>query len=441
MGDAEGMTDRDTATEVAQTFHRAEQTGLKLAIRGRFVALVGLGLWLGLSRSAPIAYYYLGLLLAFGFLGLLHYVIIGTPHDRRWVKYVFITLDIALLAFAMAVSPMTNAVDLPPVLIFRFNLLPYFFVVLAVAAFSFSPGLVLWSGVASCAAWLGIFTWIVGTMETTLGWSDIPPDATAEHYLAVFLDPNFIGAGSRVQESIVLLVVTVLLAAVMHRARRTVQRQVEAEGERESVSRTFGRYLPEAVVEALVAEQGRLEPVQREATVLFADIAGFTALTEEAGPARTFAVLNAYFDAVTKAIGRHKGVVTQFQGDAVLATFNVPLEDPDHAASAIRAALDIRAVTDGMTFDGAPITVRMGINSGDLVAGSVGGEGRQSYTVHGDPVNVAARLEALNKEFGTRILLSEETVSRAGANFRFREVAETAVRGLERTVRVYTIAG
>ena len=435
------MPERNITTQIAATLRRAEETGLRLAIRGRFVALVGLGAWLLVSRGAPVVYYYMGLLAGFAFLGLLHYVIIATPHDRRWVKYVFITLDIALVAFAMAVSPVTVEMGLPPVIIFRFGVFPFFFVLLAIAAFSFSPGLVLWAGVAASAAWLGTFGWIVSGRETTLLWSDIPPDPTAEQFLAVLLDPNFVGTGSRVQECIVLLVVTVLLAAVMHRARQTVRRQLEAEGQRENVSRTFGRYLPEAVVEALVADQGHLEPVQREATVLFADIAGFTTLTSEAGPAGTFTVLNSYFDVVTEAIGRHKGVVTQFQGDAVLATFNVPIEDPDHAANAIRAALEIRSVTDGMTFEGAPITVRMGINSGDLVAGSVGGEGRQSYTVHGDAVNVAARLEGLNKEFGTRILLSEETVSRAGANFRFREVAETEVRGLEGTIRVHTIAG
>ena len=435
------MPDRDIATQIAATFRQAEETGLRLAIRGRFVALIGLGAWLMVSRSAPVIYYYLGLLAGFAFLGLLHYVIIGTPHDRRWIKYVFITCDIALVAFAMAVSPVTVEMGLPPVIIFRFEVFPFLFVILAVAAFSFSPGLVLWAGAAGSAAWLGTFAWIVGGMETTLTWGDIPPGASAEQTLDVVLDPNFVGTGSRVQECIVLIVVTVLLAAVMHRARQTVRRQLEAEGQRETVSRTFGRYLPEAVVEALVADQGHLEPVQRQATVLFADIAGFTALTSEAGPARTFAMLNSYFDAVTEAIGRHRGVVTQFQGDAVLATFNVPIEDSNHAANAIRAALDIRSVTDGMTFEGTPITVRMGINSGDLVAGSVGGEDRQSYTVHGDAVNVAARLEALNKEFGTRMLVTEETVTRAGANFRFREVAETEVRGLEGTIRVYTIAG
>lgn len=93
----------------------------------------------------------------------------------------------------------------------------------------------------------------------------------------------------------------------------------------------------------MVAGSGTLAPVEREATVLFTDIAGFTEMTERAGAARTVEILNAFFDELTRIIGAHNGVVTQFQGDAVLATFNVPAEDPDHARNAFQAAEDILA--------------------------------------------------------------------------------------------------
>ena len=93
----------------------------------------------------------------------------------------------------------------------------------------------------------------------------------------------------------------------------------------------------------MVAGRGTLAPVEREATVLFADIAGFTEMTERAGAARTVEILNAFFDEVTRIIGAHNGIVTQFQGDAVLATFNVPVEDPDHAHNAFLAAEEILA--------------------------------------------------------------------------------------------------
>ena len=226
----------------------------------------------------------------------------------------------------------------------------------------------------------------------------------------------------------------------MRRARRTVRAHIEADRDRQSVSQLFGQYVPGAVADALIRDRGALEPVEREATVLFADIAGFTALTESAGPARTVAVLNAYFDAMTEVIGRYNGVVTQFQGDAIMATFNVPLEDGEHAANAVRAAREMLDLTQSTTFDEFELSIRIGVNRGPLVAGSVGGGGRQNYTVHGDCVNVAARLEALNKEFETRLLVSETIAAATGGAFTFVEVAETPIRGRTGTMKVYTLA-
>ena len=237
----------------------------------------------------------------------------------------------------------------------------------------------------------------------------------------------------------IIIVTASLLALAVHRARRVVQRQAQTEQERELVSRTFGRYMPAAVAEALIADRGALAPVHRTASVLFVDIARFTTIAEAMRPAAVVDMLNAYFDAVAEAIGRHGGVITQFQGDAVLATFNVPLEDPEHAQHAVAAGLDILDTVAGKTFAGVSLRARVGINTGELVAGSVGSSGRQSYTVHGDTVNLAARLEALNKEHSTSILISEATARASGDGFGFREVGVVTVRGKTEPVRLYTV--
>ena len=129
----------------------------------------------------------------------------------------------------------------------------------------------------------------------------------------------------------------------MWRARHTLERQLEAERDRATLYGIFGRFVPRAIVNAMIAGRGALAPIEREATVLFADIAGFTAMTERAGAVRTVEILNAYFDEVTRIIGAHNGVVTQFHGDAVLAMFNVPVEDPRHAENAFEAACAILA--------------------------------------------------------------------------------------------------
>jgi class 3 adenylate cyclase len=161
-------------------------------------------------------------------------------------------------------------------------------------------------------------------------------------------------------------------------------------------------------------------------------------MTERAGAARTVEILNAYFEEVTRIIGAHNGVVTQFQGDAVLATFNVPVEDARHAANAFGAAQAILGCVAQREFAGERIRVRIGVNTGPLVAGNVGGGGRQSYTVHGDTVNLAARLEALCKEHGTPLLLSEAT-AKALPGEKLIAVGSIAVRGLTEAVSVFSV--
>ena len=424
-------------------FLRAEQSGLKLAIIGRIAALALMGVWLiGTRADDPTrALGYVSVLSLFAALGLAHYALIGTRFDQRWVKYVFITLDIGIVSALVATQPLyQSAAGLPAVMTFRAPVFPFYFVILGVAAFSFSPAMVIWTGIAGAIGWLAAFWHAASLVDGVRNWSEIPPNPTAEQIMAVVLDPRFGGVSGRIQEAVLLVVVAFLIAVVMWRARTTLRRQLEAERDRTTLSGIFGRFVPQAIVNAMVAGRGALAPVEREATVLFADIAGFTAMTERAGAARTVEILNAYFDEVTRIIGAHNGIVTQFQGDAVLATFNVPVEDPNHARNALQAAEAILACVAGREFAGERIRVRIGLNTGSLVAGNVGGGGRQSYTVHGDAVNLAARLEALCKEHDTSLLVAAAT-AKALPEANLEPVGEIAVRGLTDPVTVFSIRG
>ena len=435
------VTPTDISRGAGDMFLRAEQTGLKLAIIGRTVALVLLGLWLVGSRAKDPTHAldYLMLLSVFAALGLAHYFLIATRFDKRWVKYVFITLDIAIVSALVATRPLyETAADLPPVMTFRASNFPFYFVILGVAAFSFSPGMVLWTGIAGALGWLAAFLHSASNVDGVLNWGQIPPSPTADQVMAVVLHPNFGELGSRIQEAVLLVVVAFLIAVVMWRARDTLRRQLEAERDRATISGLFGRFVPRAIVNAMIAGRGALAPIEREATVLFADIAGFTEMTKRAGPARTVEILNAYFDEVTRIIGTHNGVVTQFQGDGVLATFNVPVEDAAHPRNAFGAACAILACVAGREFAGERLRVRIGINTGSLVAGNVGGGGRQSYTVYGDAVNLGAQLEALCKEHGTSLLLSAAT-ARALPEAELIAVGDISVRGFAEPVTVFSI--
>ena len=438
---ATDATPDDVSRDAGGMFERAEHAGLKLAIIGRTVALVLLGIWLvgTRARDPSRALEYLLLLSVFAALGLAHYFLIGTRLDRRWIKYVFISLDIAIVSVLVATQPLfESAADLPAVMMFRAPLFPFYFVILGVAAFSFSPGMVLWTGFVGALGWLVAFLHAAGGVDGSLNWRAIPPNPSADDVMAIVLHPNFGGLSARIQEAVSLAVVALLIAIVMWRARKTLQRQLEAERNHAALYGIFGRFVPRAIVNAMVAGGGALAPIEREATVFFADIAGFTAMTERVGAARMVEILNAYFDEVTRIIGAHNGIVTQFQGDGVLATFNVPVEDALHAKNAFEAACAILTCVAGREFAGQRIRVRIGITTGVLVAGTVGGGGRQSYTVYGDVVNLAARLEALCKEHHTSLLLSAAT-AKALPETSLVAVGDIAVRGIAEPVAVFSI--
>ena len=224
----------------------------------------------------------------------------------------------------------------------------------------------------------------------------------------------------------------------MDDANRSFNRMVEGLRERRLIRRTLGRYVPEKVAHDLLAAEGRIEPTETRASVLFCDLVGFTSLTETLGPTGIVEFLNDWFSRMTELLERHGGTVIQFQGDALLATFNVPVADPDHAHQAVEAALEMRAATRRTLAGGRPLACRIGIATGQVVAGAVGASGRLSYTVYGDAVNLAARLEALNRERGTSVLLCGET-ARGAEELPIEPAGATTVRGQSIPTRLFTV--
>ncbi len=208
--------------------------------------------------------------------------------------------------------------------------------------------------------------------------------------------------------------------------------------ERDVIRNLFGKFVPEDVAASLLQSPDGLKPQSCEATILFVDLAGFTALAERVGPEEIVDVLNAYFTKLVAIIEQHGGVVTQFQGDAILAVFNVPRPLMHHEQKCIEAALAIQAVVAEETFLGHHLKCRIGVNTGQVVAGNVGADGRMNYTVHGDAVNLAARLEQLNKEHGTGILVSEDTIRQVDS-VQFRKLGSVDIRGRSVPVTVYTV--
>ncbi|MDA8107728.1 MAG: adenylate/guanylate cyclase domain-containing protein [Betaproteobacteria bacterium] len=220
-------------------------------------------------------------------------------------------------------------------------------------------------------------------------------------------------------------------------AASSFNQMVEGLRERRLMRETLGQYLPEEVAHGLLSAGGRLEPLEAKATVLVCDLENFTLLTDSLGPHGVVEFLNAYFQAMASIVERHKGVVTQFQGDAILAVFNVPVADAAHAANALAAALEMVRAADAREFAGLRVRNRIGLSTGRVVAGAVASSGRLTYTVHGNAVNLAARLEALNKDYGTRLLVSGKTAERC-PELALRSLGDAEIRGYGERVELFT---
>jgi len=183
---------------------------------------------------------------------------------------------------------------------------------------------------------------------------------------------------------------------------------------------------------------------RRPVTVLFADLAGFTALSEGLDPEDVRAIQSDLFREMSASIDRYEGFVEKFVGDAVMAVFGAPVDDPDHAWHAVQSAVAmdeaLEALNRRWATAGLPrLRMGIGIHTGSVFAGNVGGRDRIKYTVIGDPVNVASRVEGLNKEHGTTILVTEEALAVVGDRVRVRDCGPVAVKGRVEKVRVFEV--
>ena len=221
-------------------------------------------------------------------------------------------------------------------------------------------------------------------------------------------------------------------------AATAFNKMVEGLKERTKIRDLFGKYVPQNVATLLLSDDNTAQPQNAIATVFFLDLEKFSALSEKLEPADVVATMNSFFSDAVRIIEAEGGMVTQFQGDAILAVFNIPIPKDDHAAAAVRSGIAILDELKKRDYAGHSLKCRIGINTGSLVAGAIGAEDRLSYTVYGDAVNVAARLEEMNKQHNTRILVSEETAKLA-ENFEFKAIGKCSIRGRSAPVEVLTL--
>jgi adenylate cyclase len=209
---------------------------------------------------------------------------------------------------------------------------------------------------------------------------------------------------------------------------------------------SFARFVPKDIVKGIIDSSisTELGGVRREVTILFTDVTNFTGIAEAADPDRLMHQTSRHLAALTDAFHAEGGTVDKFIGDSVMVFWNAPHLQPDHVERACRAALSARAASDALNvqFEAEglpPFGVRLGVHVGDAVVGNVGSSERMNYTALGNTVNLAARLEGLNKQYGTTILVSEAVRKRVAHCFRFKAVASVIAKGMTTETRVYEL--
>jgi len=290
-------------------------------------------------------------------------------------------------AFILALSsviPGGQAVDAPPLLIY--------FVLIILSTLRLDPKLSVLTGLVSAAGYLPVG---LISMREAADFAEGSLNATALPHVA----------------RAIMMVLSGLLAAFV--AREILRRQALAEqlrGERQRVVDIFGQHVSPEVVDAVLADDTGLKSEHRYVCVMFMDVRDFTTFSETRSPDEVVGFLNKLFEPMVDVVSSHHGVINKFLGDGFMAVFGAPVSDGRDSENALRAALRIVDVFDEMKRQGAIADVEIGLalHSGEATTGTIGSRRRKEYTVVGDTVNVASRIEALNKSFSSRLLVSED---------------------------------
>jgi adenylate cyclase len=216
--------------------------------------------------------------------------------------------------------------------------------------------------------------------------------------------------------------------------------------EKRQVKRLFSRYLSKDVYDQVLKNPALAElgGARRQMSVLFSDVRGFTTLSERGDPEALVLQLNEYFSRMVEIVFDHRGTLDKFVGDMVMALFGAPLDDEEHADHAVQTAIamthGLAALNAAWTAQGRPtLGIGIGVNTGEMIAGTIGAETVRSYTVIGDAVNLGARLESLNKDYSTQIIISEFTARQLKGRYNFRPLGAVVVKGKTVPVEIFEV--
>ncbi len=403
--------DQPVSPRLADAIAAEEQAGLAFAFWARTIAAIAVALWLPVIVPTPRVYYYLAFVAAFFVFGLIPYLLRRHRYGRP-IKFAVTLLDVALITAVIIVPPPDLiGIGWPIQMRIRFSEYLYLILLLIGAALSYSPLNVIWTGLCIIVVWSSGVLMLYDLPDTARSVEALQSEteANADQLLKLVLSPTFVSFSTLMNQVVLTAIATGLLAAAVARSRSMLMRQLSAEVARADLS----RYVSPDVADAMMAGSDDFRrPATRHVAVLFADIVGFTGLVEHLPPARTVALLRNFQERACKIVFDHGGTLDKYLGDGFMATFGGLADEPSASAKALACAFELQAEIERWcrkrALRGAfPVRVAVGLHYGPVVVGNVGSGQRLEFTVIGDAVNVASRLERLTREHQRRIAISE----------------------------------
>jgi len=257
------------------------------------------------------------------------------------------------------------------------------------------------------------------------------------------LEPILTALPHHMVRSLLLLITGVVTGLATVQIKKRILNSFVMIQERNRIRRTFGEYVSPVVMDKLLTLQPHLRSELRSVCVMFLDIRNFTAFAEKQRPEAVFSYLESLFEFMIEIVNRHHGVINKFLGDGFMAVFGAPLSNGADSLNAVEAAREIlsRIADEVAAANVLPTKVGIGVHAGEAVTGSIGSSLRKEYTVIGDVVNVASRIEQLNKQFGSQLLISETVWQEVNENFYDAiPIGAVQVKGREAPIQVYQVA-
>ncbi|WP_454648397.1 adenylate/guanylate cyclase domain-containing protein [Bradyrhizobium liaoningense] len=439
---------QDTLKFAEAALADSKRDGLLLAVRARWAALAVTAITLPIIAPNWDVTYYILMLGLFAVIGWAQLKVGKVGRSRPELFLIF--CDLALLTFLSVVPNPWSNVHWPIGMQFRFDSFIYFFIFLATATLAYSWRTVLAMGMWTGVLWAIAVGWAYLQPETHAALSERVRDAIgADIRMFNILDPSSIGFGERFQQVIVFIIVAAILALAVRRSNALLISHAGLERERANLA----RYFSPNVIDELSGNDEPLAKVRtQDVAVLFADIVGFTAYSDGRDPKDVIETLRQFHERMEREVFQHGGTLDKYLGDGLMATFGTPFVGDSDALNALRCARGMIASIAKLNSERSnrnepPIQVSVGLHYGQVVLGDIG-LNRLEFAVIGTTVNAASRLEALTREFGCAIVVSDALVQQAHAepnhsSTDFAALVERpaqTIRGLERPVGIWTCA-